>query len=343
VKTPRDALPLGLITGYPGWLTSRFLAQLQEAPAAAWQQELSRYRWRVLVAPGAEPAPQTPGIAEVQRGDVRDPEALRRAAQGADLVLHAAGLIHPRRIGELYSINRDGTARLAAAAVQMGVRRLVFVSSNAAAGFARAAAEPLRESDEPRPESHYGRSKHQGEQALWQTLAGSATQGVVLRPTTFYGPHFPRRHLKIYQAARRGRPWIIGEGRNAVSMVYIDNLIAGVGLALTRAEAAGQTYFLADENPYPWQEVFAVMGSALGVQVRPRCLPARIAALSKVLDRGLGALGCYSLYVHLAGEATRHMGCSIAKARRELGYCPAVSLPQGMREAVLWARAEGWL
>ncbi len=335
--------PLGLITGYPGWLTSRFLVQLQEAPTAAWQQELSRYRWRVLVAPGAELVPQIPGIADVQVGDVRHHALLDQAMQGVDLVLHAAGLIHPRRIGELYSVNRDGTARLAAAAVQMGVRRFALVSSNAAAGFARDAVTPMRESDEPRPESHYGRSKHQGEQALWRILAGSATQGVVLRPTTFYGPHFPRRQLKAYQAARRGRPWLIGDGRNTVSMVYIDNLVTGVGLALTRAEAAGQTYFLADETPYLWQEVFSVMGNALGVQVQPRRLPAGFAALSNALDRGLGALGCYSFYIHLAGEATRHMGCSIDKARRELGYCPTVSLPHGIREAVLWARAKGWL
>ncbi|MBI2504347.1 MAG: NAD-dependent epimerase/dehydratase family protein [Candidatus Latescibacteria bacterium] len=288
--------PLGLITGYPGWLTSRFLAQLQEVPTAAWQQELSRYRWRVLVAPGAEPASSSPSIAEIQVGDVRDSALLASAVQGVDLVLHAAGLIHPRRIGDLYSVNRDGTARLAGAAIRAEVRRLVFVSSNAAAGFARDAATPLRESDEPRPESHYGHSKHQGEQALWQILAGSATQGVVLRPTTFYGPHFPRRQLRAYEAARRGHPWLIGKGCNTVSMVYIDNLVAGVGLALTRA-----------------------------------------------LDRGLGALGYYSFYIHLAGEATRHMGCSIDKARRELGYCPAVSLAHGMREAVLWARARGWL
>lgn len=57
--------PLGLITGYPGWLARRFLVRLQEATTAAWQQELSRYRWRVLMAPGAEPVPRIPGIADV--------------------------------------------------------------------------------------------------------------------------------------------------------------------------------------------------------------------------------------------------------------------------------------
>ena len=62
-----------------------------------------------------------------------------------------------------------------------------------------------------------------------------------------------------------------------------------------------------------------------------------------MLDRGLGALGHYHLLAHVAGEATRHMGCSIDKARDELGYAPTVTLDEGMRAAVLWARAQGWL
>lgn len=336
-------LLLGLVTGYPGWLTGRLLGLLGKAPAAAWQEELARYRWRVMVAPGAQVdrASLPPSVAEVCVGDVRDPNAVRQAVQGAELVLHAAGLIHPRRIAELYAVNRDGAAGVALAAARAGVRRLVFVSSNAAAGFAPDAATPRRESDPPRPASHYGRSKLQGEQALWQALG--TVQGVVLRPTTFYGPHFPRRHLRAYQLAQSGRPLFIGDGRNSVSLVYLDDLVAGVGLALTRPEAAGQTYFLAGEKPYLWQEVFLAMGRALGVQARPRHLPGRIAVLCNALDRGLGALGYYSLHLHLAGEATRHMGCCIDKARQELGYCPAVGLDQGMGEAVRWAREKGWL
>ena len=201
----------------------------------------------------------------------------------------------------------------------------------------------MRESDPPRPQSHYGQSKRQGEEALWQILAGTATEGVVIRPTTFYGPHFPERHLRAYQLARGGRPPLIGDGTNTVSMVYLDNLVHGSGLALTAPAAAGQTYFFADEKPYLWRDVFLAMARAQDIDARPRHLPGLIAPLCTALDRSLGALGFYHLMVHVAGEARRHMACSIDKARDELGYEPTVALDEGIQKAVDWARARGWL
>ena len=201
----------------------------------------------------------------------------------------------------------------------------------------------MRESDLPRPESHYGKSKREGEEALWHLLADTKTEGVVVRPTTFYGPHFPQRHLRAYKMARSGRPLLIGNGTNSVSMVYIDNLVQGLGLALSAPPAAGQTYFFADEKPYLWQDIFYAMGRALDVKVKPRRLPKSIASLCNILDGGFGAVGYYHLLIHVAGEATRDMGCSIDKARRELGYAPAITLDEGMKEAVAWARTQGWL
>ncbi|MEE2873632.1 MAG: NAD-dependent epimerase/dehydratase family protein, partial [Candidatus Latescibacterota bacterium] len=287
--------PLGLITGYPGWLSSRLLESLRQPATTAWQEQLALYRWRVLAAPGVDPGPLPDNVETVQTGDIRDPATATGAMNGVDLVLHAAGILHPRRIPDLYAINRDGTAHLARAAVAAGVRRFAFVSTNAAAGFALDSQSPMRESDPPRPESHYGKSKREGEEALWQILTNTRTDGVVIRPTTFYGPHFAERHLRAYKMVRSGRPPLIGNGTNSVSMVYIDNLVQGLGLALSVPSAAGQTYFFADEKTYLWQDIFYAMGRAMNVEVRPRHLPKSIAALCNILDRGLGALGYYHL------------------------------------------------
>ena len=336
--------PLGLITGYPGWLTTRLLESLRDPDATdPWQKNLAPYRWRALIAPGVDSGPLPSNIETIHTGDICDPTAAIAAMQDVDLVLHAAGILHPRRIQDLYAINRDGTAHLARAAVAAGVRRFAFISTNAAAGFAANADTPMRESDPPQPKSHYGQSKRQGEEALWQILAGTSTEGIVIRPTTFYGPHFPRRHLRAYQMARGGRPLLIGDGTNSVSMVYIDNLVQGLGRALSAEAAAGQTYFFADEKPYLWRDVFYAMGRAQDVAVHPRHFPGILAPLCNVLDRGLGVVGYYHLLVHVAGEATRHMGCSIDKAHDELGYEPTIALKEGIRAAVAWARTRGWL
>lgn len=276
------------------------------------------------------------------QGDIRDPDVVATAMRGTELVLHAAGIIHPPRIRELYEINRDGCRCLGSAAVAAGVQRFVFISSNAAAGFA-IPGQPMRESDQPRPQSHYGRSKLEGEQALWDCLAGTDTEGVVLRPTTFFGPYFPARHMKAYRLARSGRPLVIGRGDNQVSMIYVDDLVDALGRALTVPQAAGGTAFVAGAKSYAWQEVFIAMGQAQGVEVHPLRLPGMIAGLCAVSDRLLSSVGLYSMMVHVAGEATQHMSCDPEGARSLLGFGAEVDLYDGMRRAVQWAREEDLL
>jgi nucleoside-diphosphate-sugar epimerase len=336
-----------LITGFPGWLTGHLFRRLDElmrlADPPAWAVRLAHVRWHALAAPGTVSIPACARIDAVVEGDIRDPRAVADAMVGVDLVLHAAGIIHPRRIRDLYEINRDGCRCLAKAAVQAGVRRFVFVSSNAAAGFAASPERPMREADEPNPVSHYGRSKLEGEQSLWSALRGSDTEGVILRPATFYGPHFPQRHRQAYRLAASGRPLVIGDGRNRVSMIYIDDLVDALGRALTVRDASGSTAFVADGESYEWQEVFIAMGRAQDVDVRPLHLPRAVASLCAVGDAALAALGRYSMMVHVAGEATRHMACESSFARDLLGFSPQVGLYEGMRRAVIWARSEGRL
>ena len=337
---------LGLLTGFPGWLTNRFLARLEAEDDPFWQGSLREYRWQAVVAPDLEV--EAGGLADGVEGlhvaDVRDGEALAAAFRSKpDLVLHAAGIIHPRRISELYSVNRDGTGNVVRLAAAAGVRRLVYISSNAAAGFGNSASDRMREQDPPKPESHYGKSKLAAEQLVWSTVAETETEAVVLRPTTIYGPHFPRRQLRAFLTARDGRPPVVGDGLNAVSAVFIDNLVQCVGLALTVPLGAGNTYFVADEPVYRWRQVFEEIGNSMGSTIRPRRMPLSIAATCAALDQLLAHLDLYAMDVHLAGEAARHMACSIEKAKAELGYRPTVELSTGMRQATRWAIESGWL
>jgi nucleoside-diphosphate-sugar epimerase len=337
---------LGLLTGFPGWLTNRFLQRLDSADDPYWQDSLRDYRWHAIVAPENEDGygALTDKVAQIHVADVRDEGAVARAFTiNPDLVLHAAGIIHPSRICQLYEINRDGTRNVAEAATKSEVRRLVYISSNAAAGFGCSATDRMCESDAPNPQSQYGKSKLEGERVVWRTIEGSATEAVVLRPATVYGPRFPRRQLRAFLTVRDGRPPIFGDGENAVSAVYIDNLVQCVGLALTVPEGAGKTYFVADDPVYRWREVFDEIGRAQGVAVRPRRFPALVATACAFLDGFLARLDQYAMDVHLAGEADRHMGCSIDRAKTELGYRPITDLSRGMVEAVQWAKQSAWL
>src|SRR5687768_3621252 len=93
--------------------------------------------------------------------DMRNSESLRVTVDGVDAVVHVAGLTTALNESEYQAVNAEGTASLAKAAADAGVKRFVYISSMAAQG-----ASPdgdLSKPITPRPASAYGRSKLAGE------------------------------------------------------------------------------------------------------------------------------------------------------------------------------------
>lgn len=327
-----------LLTGFPGWLTTRLLADLLARPAEGLREIVC------LSEPGA-PATAPSGSripVRVVRGTLGDAAALAAAVAGCDTVLHAAGILHVRRTADWYRVNTEGTRALLAAALRTGgLRRFVLVSSNAAAGRAERAGLLLREDMAPRPLSHYGRSKLLAEEIVLRERA--AAEVVVLRPCMFYGPPVPARHVEVYRRIQSGRMPLVGGGRYDRSVTYIGNLVDACRLALEHPRAAGEVFYVADRHPCTTREVVAAMAAALGVEPRYLPLPAAVARLAYALDRLTAAAELYVQPLHLLGEADWHVGVSVDKAVGLLGYDPKVSLREGMAAAVDWCRAQGLL
>jgi nucleoside-diphosphate-sugar epimerase len=329
-----------LVTGAPGWLADRLLASLAASPIPG----LTRIRCLVhtdLAFDGAPYAQRTGADAEIVRGDLRDRASLRAAMRGVDTVLHAAGILHVRNTQEFYDVNTEGTRRLAEAAAEAGAGRFVFVSTNAAAGRSDSAGRLLTEDDPARPLSHYGRSKWLAEAAL-HALPGPMER-VSLRPSMFHGPPVPRRHVELFRRVVHGRMPLVGGGKYARSVTHIDHLVQGVRLALFHPAAAGRTYYIADPKVYTTREVVEAMARALGVRPRWIHLPGFSASVAHEMDTQVARLGAYWQTLHLVGEANWHVGVSVDRARRELGYDPRFDIDHGMREAVEWCRREGLL
>src|SRR3954453_6647741 len=134
---------LALVTGCPGWLGNRLLHYLR-TPHPDWPDDVEQPQYervRALVLPDApvERLPERIPDIELVEGDIRDPAAVGRlcaGAEGAD-VFHLAGIIHPKRIRDLYEINTDATRHVIPPAGAAGGRRVVAPSSNSPAGVAR--------------------------------------------------------------------------------------------------------------------------------------------------------------------------------------------------------------
>jgi nucleoside-diphosphate-sugar epimerase len=333
---------LAVVTGAPGWLGTSLVEAL--AKGASFRSiTVPPRRVRCVVRPDADVTALLalgPNV-EVVRADLRDARALEGVCDGAGTVFHAAGLVHPRRVRELYDVNVGGTRNILAVAVAGRARRFVLVSSNSPAGVNDSAHRLLCESDAPRPYLNYGLSKLQAEWLVADAHRAGRVETAIARPCWFYGPNQPERQTRFLRMIARGKPIVLGRGSNLRSLTYVDNAVQGLLLLEAVEGAAGKTYWIADRRPYSFIEILQTVAKLLEIGLRPRYLPQAASNAARFTDSLLQMAGLYQQELHVAGEITASIAVSIEAARRDLGYNPEIELEEGMRRSIEWCRAEG--
>jgi nucleoside-diphosphate-sugar epimerase len=333
---------LAIVTGAPGWLGSSLVRALA-AGASFGAIKTAPRRVRCVVFPGTDASTLErigPNV-EVVRADLRDPRALEGVCRGAATVFHAAGIVHPRRIKDLYDVNVRGTRNLLHAAIAAGVKRFLYVSSNSPAGLNQSPGRLMREDDPPRPYLNYGLSKLQAEWAINDAFRAGKIETAIARPCWFYGPEQPARQTKFFRMIKGGRPIVVGLGDNLRSLTYVDNAVQGLLLLEAVDKAAGGTYWIADRRPYSFIEILETVAKMLGTEMRPRYVPSVGSDVARFVDSLLQMAGLYQQEIHVAGELTASIAVSIDAARRELGYHPEIELEEGMRRSIAWCRDNG--
>jgi nucleoside-diphosphate-sugar epimerase len=329
-----------VVTGAPGWLGTALVDAF--ANGASFRSIKTEGRSvRCVVQPGVDAGPVERLGAEVVRADLRDRRALRDACKGADLVVHAAGIIHPQRVQQLFDINVEGTRNILDEAIAAGAKRFVFISSNSPAGFNASAAQLMSEEDPPKPYLAYGLSKLQAEWLVNDAFRAGRIETVILRPCWFYGPNQPRRQSRFFSMIQGGKPIVVGRGDNLRSMTYVDNSVQGVMLASSAERAAGETYWITDRRAYSFIEIIQTVAKLLEVDVRPRYLPRVTSDVARFVDSLLQMTGLYNQEIHVAGELAATIAASIDSARNDLGYDPEIELEEGMRRSIAWCHDNG--
>ena len=287
-------------------------------------------------------------------GDVGDgtpagDDALARAAEGASLIVHAAGITQARSVQDYARINAEGAERAARAAVRAGVRRFVLVSSQAAGGPAPV-DRPREESDPDAPLSAYGRSKLAGEQRVRETLAAAGTPAhaapelVIVRPPSVYGPR-DRAILELFRLVCRGVVPLHRPQLQEVSVIHARDLAGGLVLAGERG-ASGRTYYLTDGKPTTTSGVVDAIARALGKK------PLRLDIPSVMLEAAVWAAEGFAAASGRPARITRERlaewtglrwTLSDARAKSELGWAPSIALDDGMTETAQWYRTAGWI
>jgi nucleoside-diphosphate-sugar epimerase len=311
--------PLVALTGATGFIGQRLVPLLA---ADGWRVRLllrrdpARPEWR-------EVRPQ------VVAGELSDPVALRQLVDGANAVVHVAGLIKATRRRHFYAVNHQGSISVADAVLAAAPRaKFLHVST-------MAAREPSL--------SDYAGSKRAGEDAVRERLGPRVT---VLRPPAVYGPG-DRESLVFFQLASRRFVPLAGPPEARAAMIHVDDLTALL-LALLREEPQGAVLTAADARPagYSWREVFHAAALAVGnPQARLFHAPAVLLhAIALAGDIGRAA-GSANMLSHQKLGELRHRDWSVSAAElaRPAGWEPRYQLSEGFGQAVAWYRRAGWL
>ena len=199
--------------------------------------------------------------AEYAEADFADRESLRLALAGADAVVHLAAALFCSSKDEFYKANAEGTANLAAAAKAASVKKLVYMSSLAAAGPAGAEG-PRTETQPEAPVSYYGKSKLAGEIAV-KEFEGAF---VIFRAPVVYGSKDPGIS-KIAEWVRRGVMVNAGAAGGKFSFVYVADLVRAITCALEEEKFNGGTFFVCEGRTYPWKDFIAMLAAGMGVKM----------------------------------------------------------------------------
>ena len=325
---------LALVTGGHGFVGSHLCARLLAAG----------HRVRVLARPSSNLSNLAGTELEVVRADVTDPARMPQAVAGCDVVFHLAGALKGLREDDLFRVNAQGTRNLAAAcaAASPRPRRFVYVSSLAAAGPSPGGKAPRTEDMPSQPLTWYGRSKLAGEDALRSV---SGLDWTIVRPPIVFGPR-ERDVLGYFRIARHGWLPVVGFADRFYSLIYAEDLAAGLMRMAEAPGAAGQVYFLAGPEVVSWVELGRLIAAALGVAGRPLRLPEAVASAAGLIADAVahvqGRPHIFSSQKVLEMLAPAWV-CSADKAARDLGWQAQTPLADALASTARWYRDHGWI
>lgn len=325
-----------LVTGGGGFLGGAIVRMLRERGDQV--VSYSRSRYPLLAALGVQQF----------SGDIADKATLTAAAQGCDIIFHVAAKAGIwGNYAEYYQANVAGTEAAIAASLANGIQRLVATGSPSVVFDGR----DIEGGDESLPypdhyEAHYPQTKMLAERLVLQ--ANSADLATVsLRPHLIWGPGDNHLVPRIIQKAKAGRLKRIGSRPCLADTVYIDNAAKAHLLAADRlspgSQIAGKAYFITNDEPVPlWDMVDRILAAGGLPPVKGKVSPEAAKLIGIGCEKIWGLLklsGEPPMTRFVANELSTAHWFDISAAKRDLGYCPDISIEEGLRRLREWLPA----
>lgn len=298
---------------------------------------------RALVRDPAKCSRLPAGVEPVV-GDIAAADPVRRLVEGADLVLHTVSNFRlASGPAESYRrINVLGTRNVLEATIEAGVQRFVHCSTIGVHGHV--AETPGDENAPYNPGDLYQQTKLEAEKLVRARAGSSATEIVVVRPCSMYGPG-DLRMLKMFRMLARGRFFKVGPCRANFHAGYIEDVVDGFVRAATVPGIDGEVFIVGGDRFLPLDEYIDTAAQAVGAPAPKLRLPyGAMHAAAWACERMCKPFGLEPpLHVRRVRFFRNNRAFSIDKARRVLGFEPAIPLEEGMARTVDWYRSQGLL
>ncbi|MEZ5961620.1 MAG: NAD-dependent epimerase/dehydratase family protein [Hyphomonadaceae bacterium] len=312
------------VTGASGFVggavTKHFVAQGHDVRAMSRSEKSDA----AISALGGKPV--RCDLEDVTAAHIRDAEA----------IVHCAAFVEQWGPVDAWKrFNIDGTDRMLRASSEAGAKRFIHISTESVLWR----GQHLRGVDETYPRAPnspypYSWTKARAEE-LVEKANTSAFETIILRPRFIWGPGDTTLLPAIKHMAASGQWQWINNGQARTSTTHIDNLVHAIELALIRGNG-GQAYFVLDDGVRTMKEMISAIAATQNVDLPDRSVPSWLAdTMASVAE------GAWRTF-NLKGEPpvtrfgamimSRDSVLSDAKARRDMGYAPVISVEEGLRQ-----------
>ncbi|MBI9035072.1 MAG: NAD(P)-dependent oxidoreductase [Bacteroidales bacterium] len=266
------------------------------------------------------------------QGDIRDPQAVKKSMDKADIVIHTAAALPLCSQEEIFSTEVEGTRIVLQQALECGVKRFIHLSTTAVYGIPD--HHPLYETDPMKGVGPYGEAKIKAEEVC-QDFRQKGMCLPILRPKSFVGPERLGIFAIFYEWASEGRNFpMIGNGKNLYQLLDVEDLCQTILSCITLDEASVNDTFNIGAANFTTirQDYQAVLDEAgFGKQIIPFPSTPVVMAL-KLLEK----LKLSPLYPWIYETASKDSFVSIEKAKRILDYQPKFSNQDALLRNFQW-------
>jgi len=273
-------------------------------------------------------------LPEYVNCDVRDADAVRTALEGIDAVIHGAAALPLWKREQILTTNIQGTENVLAACRDLGIPRLVHISSTAVYGVPE--KHPIEETDPMVGVGAYGESKIEAERVCERYRSEVDGLSVaVIRPKTFIGPARLGVFEILFDWVDSGvRIPVIGSGHNRYQLLDVADLTEAVHLAATLpAEVANDTFNIGAERFETVRQDLTVLCDHAGSGARVMGTPAPLVKFVLMIAE---KAKLSPLYKWVYGTADKDSFVSIDHAKERLGWQPQYSNSETLVRAYDW-------